>query len=283
MRKPIVTAVLLLTMLVGLTSQAIAVTGNYEPDFVHDGVGLVVSYDDEGQFMGRCSGTLLSPTVFLTAGHCTSGAASARVYFEQDAGANFDPALGYDPVTGYPEWGGVVSAAVHTMPGYDDFATFPETRDVGVVILEEPVEATYAALPSAGTLDHLAAGSGKKDVTFTVSGYGLNWINPAQVVSHRERMMATATLTNIKNNLTDGYNLAHSGNPGKDKGGTCFGDSGGPVYFAGTDVIAGITSFGLSAQTCGGPGFAYRTDQEVVLEWIASLVPDDEVLTIVQY
>lgn len=281
MRKPFVTAVLLLTMLVGLTSQALAVTGNYERDFVHDGVGLIASFDDEGEFMGRCSGTLLSPTVFLTAGHCTSGAASARVYFEQDAGANFDPELGHDTVTGYPVRGGVLAASVHTMPGYDDFATFPETRDVGIVILEDPVDATYAALPSAGTLDRLAAGPGKKDVTFTVSGYGLNWINPVQVVSHRERMMATATLTNIKNNLTDGYNLAHSGNPGNDKGGTCFGDSGGPVYFAGTDVIAGITSFGLSAQTCGGPGFAYRTDQQVVLDWIASLMPQGETLKIV--
>jgi hypothetical protein len=284
LRKPFVTAVLLLTMLVGLTSQAVAVTGNYEPDVVHDGVGLIVSYDDDGQFMGRCSGTLLSPTVFLTAGHCTSGATSARVYFEQDAGANYDPEVGYDPVSGYPVSGGVLAASVHTMPGYDDFATFPETRDVGVVILEQPVaDVMYAALPSVGTLDRLAAGPGKKDVTFTVSGYGLNWINPVQVVSHRERMMATATLTNIKNNLTDGYNLAHSGNPGKDKGGTCFGDSGGPVFFAGTDVIAGITSFGLSAQTCGGPGFAYRTDQQDVLHWIESLVPEGETLDIVEY
>jgi hypothetical protein len=262
---------------------AAGITGNYEKDFVHDGVGLLVTYDDDGEFAGRCSGTLVTPTVFLTAGHCTDGKAAARVYFEQDAGANYDPALGFDPVSGYPEWGGVEAAEVHTMPGYDDFATFPETRDVGVVILAEPVEGvTYGALLEPGSLDRLATRSGKKDVSFTVSGYGVNWINPAQITSLRERMMATAKLTNLRSSLADGYNLAHSGDPGKGRGGTCFGDSGGPVFLAGTDVIAGITSFGLSAQTCTGPGFAYRTDQQVVLDWVSSLVPDGQDLRVVR-
>lgn len=286
LRKPIVIAALLLTMVVGLAPHAGAVTGNYERDLINTGVGLLVTYDDDGQFAGRCSGTLLTPTVFLTAGHCTDGKPEARVYFEQDAGANFDPALGYDPISLYPIDGGVEAAEVLTMPGYDDFATFPETRDIGVVILDEPVEGEdirYGALLDPGSLDRLAARSGKKDVTFTVSGYGVNWINPAQITSLRERMMATAKLTNLKSNLADGYNLAHSGDPGKGKGGTCFGDSGGPVFLAGTDVIAGVTSFGLSAQTCTGPGFAYRTDQQVVFDWVSEQVPDDEDLRVVSY
>ncbi|WP_169786784.1 trypsin-like serine protease [Nitriliruptor alkaliphilus] len=282
MRRTVTVAVVSLATSIALTLPATAVTGNYERDFVHTGVGLLVVYDDDGEFAGRCSGTLLTTTVFLTAGHCTDGAADARVYFEQDAGVNFDPELGVDPVSGYPEWGGVEAAEVHTMPGYDDFASFPETRDVGVVILAETVEdVLYGALLDPGSLDRLAARSGKKDVSFTVSGYGVNWINPVQITSLRERMMATATLTNLTNNLTDGYNLAHSGDPGKGKGGTCFGDSGGPVFLAGTNVIAGVTSFGLSAQTCTGPGFAYRTDQQVVHDWVSSLVPDDQELEVV--
>ena len=72
-----------------------AITNNYVPDFEHPFVGLVVFYDDEGEFMWRCSGSLLSSTVLLTAGHCTDQEAdespsSARVYFQQDAGANFE-------------------------------------------------------------------------------------------------------------------------------------------------------------------------------------------------
>src|SRR4029450_6322363 len=103
--------ILIATML-GLVSvgtpAAQAITGNFEPDFEHEYVGLIVFYDADGNFLWRCSGSLLTDTVFLTAGHCTDigeGAVSARVYFEQDAGANYDPATGVDPVSGYPETG----------------------------------------------------------------------------------------------------------------------------------------------------------------------------------
>src|SRR5215217_2186652 len=97
-------AVLLLLMLTFSLSAAPAqaITGNYVKDFDHPFVGLVVLYDKNGEFLQRCSGSLLSPSVLLTAGHCTLGATSARVYFQQDAGVNYDPATQLDPVSGYP-------------------------------------------------------------------------------------------------------------------------------------------------------------------------------------
>src|SRR5215212_2549435 len=89
-----------------------AITGNYVEDTEHPFVGLVVFYDTGGEFLGRCSGSLLTPYVFLTAGHCTGtyeddegtyAPVTARVYFQQDAGAHYDPEKELDPVTGYPE------------------------------------------------------------------------------------------------------------------------------------------------------------------------------------
>jgi hypothetical protein len=259
---------------VALAGQAFAVTGNFERDHVNTGVGLVVFYDDAGQFAGRCSGTLLTPTVFLTAGHCTVGLDDARVYFEQDAGANLGPD-GIDTVTGYPFSGGVEAASVHTMAGFDGYVTFPDTSDVGIVVLDEAVDGVrYGALPPVGSLDEIARPSRKQDVWFTVSGYGLSYLNPAQQVSFRERLSARATLTNLRSNLAGGANFAHSGNPGNGKGGTCLGDSGGPVFHRDTDVIAGLTSFGLSQQTCTGPGFAYRTDLQKVHDFVLEVASD---------
>jgi hypothetical protein len=280
MRRTPLLAVLTVAFVAALSSSAGAITGNYEKDFTHTGVGLLVTYDEDGEFAGRCSGTLLNDRIFLTAAHCTAGKSSARIYFEQDAGANYDPTLGVDPVTGYPDWGGVETAVLHTPEQYNDFASFPNTWDVALVELAEgglgeayeDIDWVFGELPEEGALTALAARSGKRDVSFTVSGYGVTWINPVQAVSFRERLMATATLTNLRSNLTDGHNLAHSGNPGREKGGTCFGDSGGPVFLSGTTTIMGVTSFGLSAQTCTGPGFAYRTDQPAVLDWIAQIM-----------
>jgi hypothetical protein len=103
MRRSILLTLLLVALSAGTAAPAAAITGNYVEDREHPFVGLVAFYDETGVFTHRCSGSLLTSTVFLTAGHCTDGAKAARVYFQQDAGANFDPATEVDPMSGYPE------------------------------------------------------------------------------------------------------------------------------------------------------------------------------------
>src|SRR5438445_9165073 len=98
-------AAVILAALAVIATPAFAITGNWVKDTVHPYVGLVVFYDANGQFIWRCSGSLVSPTKLLTAGHCADtaeGAASARVYFQQDAGVHFEPATQSVPVTGSP-------------------------------------------------------------------------------------------------------------------------------------------------------------------------------------
>jgi hypothetical protein len=269
--------ILLAALAVGLVTfagSAGAITGNYQKDFTHDAVGLLVFYttpDPEtgDPFSHRCSGTLISPTVMVTAGHCTEGVDEGRVYFAQSAAPNYDPAAfngwGGDPTTGYPYENGV------TFSRADNFgflAGFPETEDLGVVVLDRPVTPAngFGVLPTAGAIDrYIAAAAKKQAARFTVSGYGLSDQDPVPV-SFRERLQATSYAVNNEAPITE-FNLKTTANASHGKGGTCNGDSGGPVYFYGTRIIAAVTSFGMNGQ-CKGLDFSYRLDRQHLLDWI---------------
>jgi hypothetical protein len=259
-----------------------AVTGNFVPDTTHTYVGLIVFYDANGEFLHRCSGSLISPSVFLTAGHCTdpeSGAVSARIYFQQDAGVHYDAELGIDPTTGYPETcipdPNPYCYTSHLLFDFGSTASagFPNTRDVGLVFLDEPVTftTTFASLAEPGSLDTLATQRGLQNVTFTITGYGVSLVNPTRTISRRERLMATVELINLRSALTGGFNLQLTANPGGGKGGTCFGDSGGPILWDASDTIVAVNSFVLN-NNCAGVAFAFRTDTTAVTDWILGLV-----------
>jgi hypothetical protein len=274
----------LLAAVTAIVIPAAAITGkSWVKDFEHPFVGLIVFYDARGEFVHRCSGSLISPTKFLTAGHCTdasAGVKTARVYFQQDAGAHFDPATQLDPVTGYPETCapgtlGTVCATSSRLYnfGFADFAGFPDTHDAGLVILDQAISLPeYGQLPQPRTLDALATARGTRDTVFTVSGYGLslstNVNSPLGNISFRERLMAQSTLVNLNSGLNGGFNLQTQGN-GEGRGGTCSGDSGGPVFLgaSSSNLIVAVTSFGLN-NLCRGTDFAYRIDREEVLNWI---------------
>ena len=273
----------------GAASPAQAITGDFVRDFEHPYVGLVVFYDEDGEFIWRCTGSLLTPTVLLTAGHCADtvgGAATARVYFQQGAGVNYDPVTEVDPVTGYPETCaagtlGVTCATSDQLYNFDfpGAILVPDTHDIGLVILDQPIFLPeYGVLAEGGSLDKLATQRGRQDITFTVSGYGLTYKNQEQNgkpnESYRERLMALSHLVNLNSSLNAGFNLQTAGN-GTGQGGTCNADSGGPVFYGGYDsnTIVGVTSFGTNT-LCRGTDFAFRTDQQAVIDWILATVKD---------
>ena len=277
-RKLVLAIFSVIVVLAIAVSPVAAITGDWVEDFDHPFVGLIVFYDESGEFIGRCSGSLLDPYNFLTAGHCVVGADTARVYFQQDAGVNFDPETEIDPVTGYPEFCadgtlGVTCATSDEIYNYGFPQPLPDRHDVALVVLDQPISLSeYGELPEAGVLDELATKRGTRDTVFTVSGYGLTYKNMPQTgkpnISFRERLMAESILTNLRSAFNDGFNIQTQGNA-RGQGGTCNGDSGGPVFLGDPDsnLIVAVTSFGLNV-LCRGTDFSYRVDQADVLAWL---------------
>ncbi len=256
-KAPISILVALVLMLIWAVP-ALGITNGHPDGDGHPYVGLVVFYDEEWKPLWRCSGTLLAPTVFLTAGHCASGANYAQVWFTPGRPAGYPLTNG---TTGIP----------YAHPNFNDFADFPQIWDVGVVILDQPVVMdTYGRLPTTGFLDQLATRRGTQDVSFTVVGYGLQEQKPT-LVSLVERWVGEAHLVNLRNSLTDGYNLMTSNNGGHWSGGTCSGDSGGPILYSNTNIVVGINSFGV-APWCKGNDYSYRTDTSYTRDFLGQFI-----------
>ncbi len=226
----------------------------------HPFVGLMVALTEDGQPLWRCSGTLVSPTVFLTAGHCTYGAPRATIWFDSDLEAGF-------PGNNYP-FAGDVFGRNHTHPDYNPggFVLY----DLGVVVLEESVDmGGFGELPQLGALDAIPASERKGAITAV--GYGLQKINPVEVVGYRARLRAGLNIVDLKGTagIPGGTSVMVSANART--GGTCFGDSGGPQFLTGTNIIMAVTSFGLNGN-CVGVGGGYRVDQADDLSWLGQFV-----------
>src|ERR671912_316824 len=198
----------LLVLLTAITAVAIAATPasavlyGQPDDNEHSYVGVVRFFDEDGNYLWRCTGTLISPTVMLTAGHCTFGTASAEAWFTETAPSTAEVLSG-DYTRG-------VTGDTYTYPGYDEFATFPNTGDVGIVVLDQRVRlSTYGSLPTVGLADTLY-----KHELFTIVGYGVQDVQPVEVGEVR-RIKATAKLISLQSGFSAGFNLQLSGNAGK--------------------------------------------------------------------
>jgi hypothetical protein len=263
-RRLLIVAVLTLSLLLSVFGIANAITYGEPDGDEHPYVGIAL-FPLGGGWFRVCSGTLLNPTVFLTAGHCTDGFDDQEVALVTFKDSPLY-SLSSDFVLGTP----------HTHPEFNWFETwpFPNNYDVGVVVLSEAVEMEeYGELPDIGAVDELKALPGPPQI-LTVVGYGTNGIlpNPHDEEWYLTRYNAEPQLIKDNSSVAADAYMRLSSNPGKGggTGGTCFGDSGGPALFN-DNTVAAVTSAGN--KWCNGPGLYYRVDTHYAQNFINQYLP----------
>ena len=255
---------------------ASASTGGTPDGNTHPNVGLILFYDADGRF--RCSATLVSPTVLLTAAHCTDGTLGKTLVTFDSVIAEQPPSpfpVAADPSAGYTqaeiEAAGYLSGTAYTHPDYSDFTDLRNWNDVGVIVLDRPVTGIAPAdIAELGTLDAIPQSQLRKTL-FTAVGYGTEVRKPdtgPQKPTPMSYPLIRRYVTMPGQKLTPQI-LQTNGNE-KDPfgtGGTCFGDSGGPVFLDG-EIVA-VTSYGYT-ENCRYLGGYQRVDIAGVQEWLAT-------------
>ncbi len=222
---------------------AAAITNGQPDEGRHPYVGAVVTHDGKHRKKRLiCSGTLVSPTVFVTAAHCLLDEPS-RLYvsFDEFVGA---PYLA-DSVRVHPG-----TAFAHA--GYVDAAAPGDTHDIGVIRLDAPVQGIAPAELPAQPLEELQRSGRLSRGGIELVGYGREGIDARGRGygggGRRYGLGAFGSLEPYKLNSVQTGTLT----------GSCNGDSGGPVLLPGTRTVVSVISDGDVA--CAVHGVNYRLD-----------------------
>jgi secreted trypsin-like serine protease len=201
---------------------AAIVYGTVDTQNRYANVGALI-LESDGVREVNCSGTLISPTIFLTAAHCARDG--------RRAWASFEVAI-EEPVTNQTR---TYAGTVRRHPSFACCGS-NDTFDVAVVVLDRPVNGiTPAGLPSANQLGTMSS-QALNSATFVAAGYGtvretrkgasqpLFW-DPHRRYAEQTVLSLEPAWLNLSMNQATG------------DGGTCYGDSGGP-HFLGTTVVS---------------------------------------------
>ncbi|MBK5305807.1 MAG: trypsin-like serine protease [Frankiaceae bacterium] len=257
MRRRLCALVLLTTAcLVASVGTASAITGGTPDGSVHPQVGALIAdhvYAD-GTWV-YCTGTLISPTVFLTAAHCGDpGQTTARVSFS----------------TAYQDGDRVYTGSYRPDPGYRGAQSDP--HDIAVVVFAKPIRGiTPATLPRAGLLDQLKKNGTLQTSAFTSVGYGSyapqNGSGGYTYFYDDVRQQAHGSF----NSLTTAW-LKLSQNASTGNGGTCYGDSGGPNFLGGSDSTLLVATTITGDAQCVSTNVDYRLDTAAARAFLGKYV-----------
>ena len=254
-RLLILAAAALALLAVAGPSQAI-VSGELD-NGAHPYVGFARS------LQSSCSATAVSPRLVITAAHCFA--------FPTDtAWVNFDESFRTNPFPSSSFHKGTWYADPHFCPECRPGLVGTDTHDIAVIVLDEPLSlGSYGALPGLGLADRLGKGA-----EVTSVGYGVQELIPSPGGKARFRdgfrMRAQSTIVSDRHTMASEF-LKLSAKPTGDNGASCFGDSGGPNFVSGTNVVLGLNAFGTNGN-CTGVTYSYRVDTASARAFLAPWV-----------
>jgi secreted trypsin-like serine protease len=265
-RRSLLIVLLAVAALLLPAATANAITFGQPDGNLHPNVGaLLADYDPDSPGPDvLCSGTLIAPTVFLTAAHCTAFLEAEGI---SQVWVTFAPAYDEDATT----TAGLFAGSYVTHPEFGSGGA-ADTHDIAVVLLQQaPVGITPAQLPTAGLLDELQASHQLRSQTFTAVGYGTvredKTGGPHAFFFDAIRRYALQSALNLEKAW-----LLLSMNPSTGSGGACYGDSGGPHFLGGVDsnLLVSITITGDAM--CRATDKTYRLDTASAREFLDDFV-----------
>ncbi len=268
------------TLVVGAAAAPAAAStgGTVDSANQYSNVGLIAFYDEGGRY--RCSATLVDADTLLTAAHCTFGVEGKTAvtfeWFVDDAQpANLPVAA--DPAAGYTATeitsAGFLAGTAYTPESYSDFTDTANWNDYGVIELDEPITGIApATIADQGTLNTIPKPRLRKTL-FRGVGYGTE-VRQAADGPRKPTPQSYPILrryVDMPGQKLTPQILQTNGNE-KDPagtGGTCFGDSGGPLLYRGE--IVGVTSYGYTSNCRYIDGYQ-RVDIGIAQQWLSQFV-----------
>lgn len=218
----------------------------------HPQSGQLIRFDSDGNALGGCSGTLVSPTVFLTAGHCA-------IRKQQNPGMDLW-------VTFDTTWTKAAPPAARHRVAY---AVAASSIDLGVEVLATPVSGIDpAGLPTDAALGRwLASTTGHPELTVVGYGQGGN-VNDRDEDPQpwTESVRRTATVAATRADDTDVQLRGFAAHPSSG----CAGNSGGGIFRPATDELVAL-AWG-SDPMCSGYLLGTRLDTTAAREFLAGFV-----------
>ena len=238
-------------------ASAHAITNGQLDGKKHPSVGALVDYDSRGTSYAFCTGTLISPTVMLTAAHCNPGVARVKVTFESQ----------------------VQNAAVmytgHYIAHPNYKAAQNDPHDIAVIVFDQAIpDVMPSKLPTLGLFDTLKANGLLNGTHYTAVGFGGQERSfdgqGKPVIAYEDRREWAVSAFGAMNPAW----LRLSQNAAVGNAGTCFGDSGGPNFIgsgsAETKVLAGTTITGDTQ--CVQSNVIYRLDTDSARSFLKDFV-----------